>query len=261
MQFSELLAAATMEGDVLRCPGSENWGQGRTMFGGMGAAISFERIRREHDSLPPLRSAQIAYIGPAAGELMVEAKVLRQGKSTTFVDTTLLAEGRIASKGQFVFGASRESTVQVSDNPAPQVPHYTDLEASGPHPFQPPFFRYFEVLVASGGMVGAGQSTSELTWWARHVDQAAYGTESGLLCIGDLLPPAVGQMMKTLAPMSSVNWQIDIFGDDLSTEDGWYLIQNRAQWGGGGWSAQDMNVWSSDGRPIAGGRQTVVVFS
>lgn len=261
MSFSELLGSASYEDGILRSDVPAGWAQGRTAYGGLASSFLYERVKRQHPDLPPMRSVQIAFIGPASGAVEVTAEVLRQGKSTTFVEASLKAEAGLATRGTFIFGAGRDSSVAMADNPAPEVPHVSTLDTSAFTELHPAFLHQFEVAPASGGMPFMGDGSSEMVWWGRHRDPEVHGTEVGLLCIGDLLPPAVAPMMKTFAPVSSVNWQVDTFGDDLSTEDGWYLIQTRAQWGGDGWSSQDMNIWASDGRPVAGARQTVVVFS
>jgi hypothetical protein len=44
-----------------------------------------EASKREFTDLPPLRSAQFALVGPAAGKIVVRLSMLRRGKSTAFV--------------------------------------------------------------------------------------------------------------------------------------------------------------------------------
>jgi hypothetical protein len=56
-----------------------DWLQGRTAYGGLSAALCLQATVRSHADLPPLRSAQFCFIGPATGELDIAAAVLRQG--------------------------------------------------------------------------------------------------------------------------------------------------------------------------------------
>ncbi|GGY43421.1 thioesterase family protein [Parvularcula lutaonensis] len=260
MIFSDLLKGKAAEGDLMvEIP--ESWAQGRTAYGGLTAAIGLVAARRGTSDLPPLRSVQVAFIGPAAGSVTATSRVLRQGKSTTFVEFDVTAEKGIASRGSLVYGSGRESAVSLTDMPMPEVPGPEGLERMEITPFHPKFLSNFEIAPAAGGLPFMGTNEHHMTWWARHRDEAARGTEEGLVAIGDLTPPAAAPLMKTFAPVSSVNWHIDILSEDLSSQDGWYLIHSHANSAGDGWSAQDMGVWARDGRPLAAARQTIVVFS
>ena len=46
-----------------------SWSQGRTLYGGMTAALAWAAAGRAFPDLPPLRSVQAAFVGPAAGRL------------------------------------------------------------------------------------------------------------------------------------------------------------------------------------------------
>ena len=59
---------------------------GRT-FGGI-TSVLLTAILNDHDDLPPLRTMQINFIGPAIDELTVTSNVLRRGKN----NVTLRAE-------------------------------------------------------------------------------------------------------------------------------------------------------------------------
>ena len=54
----------------------ETWKQGRTAFGGITSALLLAAILNDHDDLPPLRTMQINFIGPAVDELTVTSNVL-----------------------------------------------------------------------------------------------------------------------------------------------------------------------------------------
>lgn len=261
MDFSSLLRQATFDQGILRSPIPESWAQGRTAYGGLTMALCAEAADRAVPDLPPLRSAQIAFVGPAAGEATVEARVLRQGKSTTFIGADLTAEAGLAARATIVFGARRESGITLQNRPIPDLPSHRDLESMPRDERKPRFIGNFEMRVASGGAPFYGQGDPEMTWWVRHREEAVRTTEKGLLALGDVTPPAVAPLMKGPAPVSSVTWHIDMLTDDLSTEDGWYLVHTRADAGAHGWSGQDMAIWSSDGRPIMGARQSVLVFA
>ena len=60
---------------------TEDWMQGRTTYGGLSAALCLQTVINEFPDLPPLRSAQINFIGPAGGEVTICNTVMRIGKS------------------------------------------------------------------------------------------------------------------------------------------------------------------------------------
>ena len=238
----------------------ETWAQGRTAYGGLTAALSALAAERIDGELPPMRSAQVAFVGPAMGEVSVKAEVLRRGKSTTFVGSDLSTEKGTACRSTLVYGSGRESMISMTDFPQPDVPHHSELDLLPPDDVRPAFIKNFDIKVGSGGLPFMGVGDHHMAWWCRHQDPKAWNTETGLLALGDVTPPAIAPLMKGPAPVSSVTWQMDFLTDDLSTENGWYLLYTHAERATEGWSGQDMGVWASDGRPIASARQTIVVF-
>ena len=65
--FSQLIAAMRTRGDEYTIDLPADWLQGRTAYGGLSASLCLEAALRAHIDLPPLRSAQFCFIGPATG--------------------------------------------------------------------------------------------------------------------------------------------------------------------------------------------------
>ncbi len=82
--FSDVLASLTQDGDRFHVEPSEDWRQGRTLFGGLSACLAVRSAQAAFPQLPPLRSAQFAFIGPVTGALFLTPKLLRAGKSRYF---------------------------------------------------------------------------------------------------------------------------------------------------------------------------------
>ena len=80
MSLVEILAAAETGENTLTARVPDTWMQGRTAYGGLSAALALEAAIRSQPDLPPLRSAQIAFVGPLAGEVTVETRLLRRGR-------------------------------------------------------------------------------------------------------------------------------------------------------------------------------------
>ena len=70
------------------------WMQGQATFGGLTAALCLEGARRripEGSDPLPLRSASINFIGITGSRVTIDTSVLRLGKASAFVSSSLLA--------------------------------------------------------------------------------------------------------------------------------------------------------------------------
>ena len=53
---------------------TDDWLQGRTAYGGLTTALCLESALQKHPQLPPIRSAQVSFVGPAIGLLKVSVR-------------------------------------------------------------------------------------------------------------------------------------------------------------------------------------------
>lgn len=261
MLFTDLLSAATREPDALRLNPPDSWKQGRTLYGGLTSGIALYAARELTGESRKLRSALISFVGPSTDEVVATAQVLRSGRTAATVRASLSSGGTPATEALLTFSDTRESALLYETQTAPEVSapdpkNALDLAAVG----GPTFIRNFDIVPAGGGIPMSGASVPEIIWWARHKDPSARGSDLGLLCIGDVLPPAALTMASTPMKVSSMTWMIDILTDDLSSEDGWYLFRSSAENVRGGFSTQDMSIWNTKGELVAKGRQTITMF-
>ena len=238
---------------------SDDWLQGRTAYGGLSAALCLEAALREFPDLPLLRSAQIAFIGPASGDLTMRATLLRRGKSASFVGVDLAGEAGLATRAIFVFGGKRESAMNHADVAMPKVLS----QAESPTFFRSVpglnFVQHFEGGLAAGGLPFSGGDPM-LTLWLRHRDPAKPQSLVALLALADAPPPAAIVIFKKFTPLSTMTWMIDMLTDDVSTDDGWFLVRTAAETCADGYSGQAMTIWNATGRPVLAARQTIAVF-
>ena len=69
MSIAALLAPiAASSGGTVTLP-AEGWMQGRTLYGGAGALVAYTAATRAFPDLPPLRSAQVGFVGPVGAEI------------------------------------------------------------------------------------------------------------------------------------------------------------------------------------------------
>jgi acyl-CoA thioesterase len=257
--FTELLSGAVFADGVLSLSIPAGWMQGRTTYGGLSAALCLETARRAFPDAPPLRSALVSFIGPAGGEVTGRAKLLRQGKSVTFIEAELSGEAGLATRCAFAFGDARPSQWSRTFTPLPDVPPPEDCAPFIPEGMGPPFAKHFEARLAKGGRPATGSKEHDHFIWVRHREEVAGPV--ALLAIADMPPPALMPMFTEFAPISSMTWMVNMLTDAPATRDGWWLLESRAEQAGGGYSSQDMLVWNRDGDLVIAGRQSVAVFS
>lgn len=271
--FSGLMAQLAAAPDGSRLEVSEDWTQGRTLFGGLTAAFCVARgeilaAEGQDGALPPLRSGQFAFVGPAFGALKLSGEVLRRGKSTVFVQVDLVGEAGLATRALLTFGAGRPSTIDDEDLPAPASPvpdAAPALHGSG----GPSFVRHFDIRSADGIPLRPSDPSAprpvlrpDLLLWARHRDEAAGLGPAALLALADIPPPAAMRLMTQPGPISTMTWMVDLMSPPPLPDDaGWRLLRSTAQVTRSGYSSQSMSLWDHAGRPLVIGRQNVAVFS
>lgn len=259
--FSELFSAAVMAGGTLSVDLPEDWLQGRTAYGGLSAAVCVEAALRQAPDLPPLRSAQFAFAGPAAGRLTATPQVLRRGKSSAFVGVDLVGEAGLAVRALLCFAVARASTLDHLDLAAPEVPPPDGLEPFFSFTGKPSFMSHFEGRLAAGARPRTPGAAPDMTVWLRHRDEAAGTGMSSLMALGDALPPAAMVLFAAPAPISTMTWSIDVLDPAPRSWDGWWLFRSRAVTAQSGYSSQEMTLWGAGGRPVLASRQTVAIFA
>jgi acyl-CoA thioesterase len=258
MTFDELMGTVERDGDRFKANPSDDWRQGRTLFGGLSAALCLSACERLIPDLPPLRAGQVAFIGPSAGEGTLVPTLLRRGKSVTFMGCDLIADGQVATRAIFTFGAARESSFAAKAPAAPQVA----TPESAPALFgkiRPAFTQHLDQRLVLGARPGSGAATGDMGVWVRHATEVAPST-AALLALGDALPPAT--IARATAPtiISTMTWGFDLFDPEHHDGTGWYLIRSTDDSVGVGYAGQAMSMWDADGNAVLIARQSVAIF-
>ena len=236
-----------------------DWGQGRTLYGGLNAALAARSARLHDADLGPLRALQIAFIAPAAGQLTYVPAVLRRGRSVSFVGVDCLGTDGLAARVILTHGRARETGLRGSRLGAPELPAPGDCPEVPLTPgVTPAFLRYVELRFAAGSPPLSG-GEPYFALWARHREATGMDAESAAVTIADVLPPAVTASRSEFRPASSVTWTID-FVDPLPDPSGWYLLQTASDHAADGYSLQAMSCFGADGRLVSVGRQTLAYF-
>lgn len=258
--FADLMGSLVRVGDGWTVSVGADWLQGRTLYGGLSSALCFEAATRQFEGLPPLRAAQLAYAGPASGELKIRVEEMRCGKSTAFIGVDLIGDAGLATRAIFCFGAARASSVTHSAVPQLAVPPPDKSKPffDGTPPLN--FMQHFEWRRAGGHLPLSRASDPTMLIWLRHRDAATRPSVSSLLALADAPPPAAIVLFDKFAPISTMTWSIDLHTDSIATDDGWFLVRTTADTVSDGYSGQAMTVWNAAGEPLMSSRQSVAVF-
>ena len=254
-----LLAAITRAGDRIDLAVPASWMQGQTAYGGLSSALALHAALELTAPRFPLRSALVAFVGPTTGACSVTAEVLRQGKSSDAVSSTVRSDGAVGTQATFLFGRDRASAVDASALPAPDVPRFDALPERRAREL-PTFTQHFDMRLAGGERLASGSDRGELVWWVRFREPVSAPPAVALLALGDALPPAAFCQLSGPSPVSSTSWMLHMLELEPETDDGWWLLRSVATRTANGFSAQEMTIWNTAGRAVATGGQGVAVY-
>jgi acyl-CoA thioesterase len=262
MLFSQTLASMQPREGGWRAVIGADWSQGRATFGGMVAALGNEAMRRLVPTDRELRGLETTFVGPAlAGEVGMDAEILRVGKAVTIARARVWSDGKIAATLTGIYGAARATALALTPSVAQGVPAALDLpDRSGADMGGPSFVRHFGYRWAEGARPFAGSSLRTSKIYVRHQDPAPL-TESHVVALIDCIPSVVLQLMSTPAPSSSLTWTVQFLRHDYSfAPDAWWRIDAEVNSAGSGYSCESCMLIDPSGTPAAVARQMVAVF-
>ena len=256
MSIAAMLEPIAGNGETVTLPADE-WLQGRTLYGGASALIAYTAAIRAFPDLPPLRSAQIAFVAPVGAQVTPRAEMIRQGRNVVQVRVELLVEDKVALTSLWLFGTAREANaVHPADPVTPAPIPVEDAEVLMADKGPPFIVNNFELRRAapSGGTGGP-----VVRRWLRlkHDD---IDPTSRLILIGDTMPPGSMRVMQRPGPMSSMNWAINLLDPVAETRDGWWLCETSSDHAGDGYSSERLRLWDADGRLVSIGQQAAAIF-
>jgi acyl-CoA thioesterase len=236
-----------------------NWLQGRTIYGGLSVALALQAALRDGPpALPPLKSAQIVFVGPASTALTFKTSVLRQGKSTTCISVDCMSAEDVALRVMFIFADLRPSKIQQNFYQFPSVGGPENYQRLGVVAQAPASLVNFELRFASKSLPVSGTDHPELMAWVRHLNASGVDPSVALLALGDSLPLAVMASFTEFAPISSMTWTLDMAQPVTAGE--WFLLRSTSQRASGGYSFQTMEIWNEQKQLVLSGTQTVAIF-
>jgi len=257
LSLAQLAQALAARRDQFHLHGAAGWLQGRTMYGGASSFIAYTAANRAFPDLPPLRAAQIGFVGPVGEDIRARVVMLRSGKSVSHVETTLFCDDALVHRATWLFGAARPGN---GHRPADRIDPLIAPEAcqpvAGRHAV-PGFVRRMEVRYA-----GPPEATRPpvVRRWIRLKERSGLDPVSEMIAVGDALPPGSMRAMERPGPISSINWSLTLLGEAAGTRDGWWLVETASNHMADGFSSETLRMWNRDGTEVMRGLQSVAIF-
>lgn len=262
MSVDQYLSLA-QSGDSLTI--TPDWGQGRTTFGGLSAALALAHMQPDTEG-KTLRSVSVSFCGALQTDkpLSLSRKVLRSGKSVSHLQSEVWQEGALCTQVNACFGSERESAIDVAH------PNLCNGEAgSGQRmPFikglTPEFTRHIAFSYVDGGLPFSNSKANHLKGWMRFNEGSGDMTDAHLLALIDAWPPTLLQKLKGFAPCASVTWSVEMvtplnqITPLHSTDWLWYEAEIRQAHHGYGHT--EARIATADGTLLALSRQLVAVY-
>ena len=236
------------------------WLQGRTAYGGLSAGLALAAAQKAMPDLPPLRSAQVAFVGPIAGDIRIAVDPIRRGRTASFIGSDISFERDgdwpMGLRTTFVCMGERESSIDHVSHDYPDVPP-PDIGKATSRGQALSFLQHFEFADIKGN---PNQGPADYLRWIRVAERDGLDPMVELMLIGDALPPAAMKLVEGFGPISSITWIANVLTTTPETDDGWWLLRSRSDYARHGASSQVMSVWNTRGEQVLTGMQGVALF-
>lgn len=267
MRLTQIVAALRVAGpDTHAVEVADDWTQGRTLFGGLQAALLVRAMRSRLLAEPdlPLRSLQVTFVGPVMpGRLVFRSRLLRTGKSAVHCEARIeSAGGHTECLAVAVFGRARPSVLSIAP-PPPAIANdaASSRQITWPDAAAVPRFTHFlEQRWAAGGFPFSAAPEPRTQIHLRYRDEPVID-ESIVIALADSIPsPAISVLHKP-AMASSLGWTLEMLCDAWP-QDGskYWLMDAQADAAADGYVSQSATLWSDAGQAVALSRQSAVVF-
>jgi acyl-CoA hydrolase len=238
----------------------QGWGQGRSVFGGVPAALCAALGSREVSDDRPLRTMSLQLLRPSqAGSIYGKTELLREGKSTSFVRVTLEQEQGPTVVANLVYSRPRPEAMRVEARPRPEGP---PPEALATLPYTPgllpEFLQHVELRWASGGVPYSGATEPEFSGYFRF--RVPAGGVEGVLALLDVWPCPSLSLLERPAPASTVTWTAHVLAVPTNFE-GWFAFDYETVFGAHGMHTVVGRLYSPEGALIGFTEQTVAIFA
>lgn len=250
--------------DELRVSIPKDWTQGRTVFGGLSAALLHQAMRSVTSEERILRSISYNFVGPIEQntECRFVVTPLREGKNASQVLAHMMQGDNICLTALATFAVSRESKINVpltashklelpkKANFIPQIPKIT-----------PKFLRHVDLAIQEGKLPFTGSKQSHFKGWMKLKQQPQAICLSHIIALIDAWPPTILQMARGPAPASTMSWQIEFYHPEVEiSPNQWLGYEADTLYAADGYGHSEADIWTESGALLAKSRQLIAIF-
>ncbi len=239
-----------------------NWGQGRTIYGGMSAAILCAAAHDGVDTDRLLKQLDITFVRPmlADCDYQLHIETIASGKTLTVQEVRLTQEGKVRVKASANFLKPLHSEVVIDDFVPPQLDSFEHGFKLAPD-LLPAFVQHFDNYATTKAPPFSGIASNQLGGWMRYKHAPEVMSPALLVGLIDAWPPTASPNYSGFKPLSTIGWSMHFanpLGDtDPSQHLGYLATVNH---GADGLSSSQANIWNQQGQLLATSYQTNIIY-
>lgn len=235
------------------------WRQGRSVYGGLTVAAAASLALRQVAGLRSLRALTAQLVRPVSpGVLHGSLRIIREGKTLSFVEVGLLQQEREVAAVSMAFAAPRAGSLPIAPSARFQGPEPESLvDIPYVAGVTPECTQHLALRWASGGVPFSGSAQARLSGYCRF--RVPAGDVEGIIGLLDAFPSPSLSVLRAPAPSSTVTWTAHIF--DVPAElDDWFAFRYETIAGRSGFHTVAGHLYAPDGQLVAWSEQLVAIF-
>ncbi len=185
--FGSIIDKAKTVSDKMPLRGPDDWMQGRTVYGGMVAAMSLKSMHGHVPQRRKVRSLLFSFVGPLdSNPFTIQTQPLRSGKSVTTIESKIIQNNKICCMALGSFGADRGSMIGVAPMDRPEMLEPSEaFELPYIEGITPTFTHHFDYRWAIGDLPFSGKGGKEIGGWINFREETSCLTEEWLVALAD----------------------------------------------------------------------------
>lgn len=239
-----------------------DWAQGRTLFGGLSAAVVCRALGRGMDPERRLRCLEIGFARPFLADepWRIDTETVADGRNLTMATARLMQHDkpRVLARADYVAALPSALALERFDPPP-----MATRQAARPMERErlPNFYAHFEGWLATPAMPFSGAAVDELGGYTRFARAPRGLSDAHLVCLVDAWPPTVTPRYDAPRPLSTVAWTLHLADPvDSVAADAALGYHARVHFARDGISSSSADIWAPDGRRLARSTQTSIVY-
>ncbi len=262
--LSDIFAPTSVAGNEVVFSTTEDWGQGRGLFGGVVVGCLVRAIELlEPDPARVVRSLTAEIAGPVSpGPVRVLVEALRRGSAVSTVRARIEGTDEVLADLVAVLARARPGTPSWHEMPVPVMPPWRGLE---PTPLAPPltptFTQNLEFRI-TGPLPFQGGTDSVASGWVRPRQPGPIIPGAApIAAMIDAFWPAGAARFESPRPLATITFGMQVMSaaSRLSLETPVFYTA-RCLVSDDGYMVEERQIWSEDGRLLALNQQTMAII-